>query len=49
MGLPAGNGVLDYRDRAILKTYLYRRATGYCLPLAYVGLSPGRRRGHSHY
>jgi site-specific recombinase XerD len=23
MGLPAGDGVLDYRDRAILKTYLY--------------------------
>jgi site-specific recombinase XerD len=23
MGLPTGDGVLDYRDRAILKTYLY--------------------------
>jgi integrase len=23
MGLPAGDGVLDFRDRAILKTYLY--------------------------
>ncbi len=23
MGLPAGDGVLDYRDRAILRTYLY--------------------------
>jgi site-specific recombinase XerD len=23
MGLPAGDGVLEYRDRAILKTYLY--------------------------
>jgi site-specific recombinase XerD len=23
MGLPAGDGILDYRDRAILRTYLY--------------------------
>ncbi|MBV8056712.1 MAG: tyrosine-type recombinase/integrase [Deltaproteobacteria bacterium] len=31
MGLPAGDGVLDCRDRAILKTYLY---TGSPLPAA---------------
>jgi hypothetical protein len=49
MGLPAGDGVLDYRARAILKTYLYtgvRPATA--CRFAGEGFSSRWRRSHTH-
>ena len=46
VGLPAGDSVLDYRDRAILKFFLYTRGPHrHRLPAEGRRLPPGRRRG----
>ena len=49
MGLPAGDTVLDYRDRAIIEVLpLQRGPDRHRLPAQGQGLPPGRRRGDDH-
>jgi hypothetical protein len=50
MGLPSGDEVLDFRDRTILKTYLYTGIRlGHRLSPAGQGFSSGWRAGYPHH